>query len=234
LLAALFAASMPAAKAVAHTNAWDTASLYSSFSGNQGFGFAPWIVNTPGGGAFIASSGPSGKSFDLWNLTANSASTATRAFQTPLLEGGSFSVQLRFNSLDSTSTTNALELLDASGAVLFRFYHVGGDTANGHATDADGYQSAPGFDYNYGKFSAFVFTLNTCTTYTFEDKTTGASINGRLAGNAITQVRFVRSNGNVTLGNGTSSSTNFLSPRRSPISTLGFWPTRASTIRSEP
>ncbi|HXC98502.1 MAG TPA: hypothetical protein VN048_04110, partial [Verrucomicrobiae bacterium] len=53
---------------------------------NGGFGFAPWtftVQNT--GGAFINGSGPSGDSFDLWNVSASSSTIAVRPFSSPLV-----------------------------------------------------------------------------------------------------------------------------------------------------
>lgn len=186
------------------TNAYDVAANYSGFSGNQGYGFGTWVVSTSGGGAFIQSYGPSGKSFDLWNTSANAVSTAVRPFLAPLAVGESFSCELRYNSLDSPLTTNAIIFQDASGNTLFSYYHTGNEAnpGNGTYTDANGTGVAMGFSYNYANFSSFTFTLNSALTYTFTDNTYGVSVNGTLSGAPIAQVMFYRGNGQVSLGNG--------------------------------
>ena len=165
---------------------------------NGGFGFAPWtftVQNT--GGAFINGSGPSGDSFDLWNTSASSSTIAVRPFGSPLVAGQSFSVQLRLNSLDNSGTTNALELQDASGNTLFSYWHVGFEpngAVNGHYTDATITNGvAVGFSYNYQQFCSFTFTLNTPTTYTFTDNTTGHTFTGVISG-SIAQAAFFRGN----------------------------------------
>ena len=165
---------------------------------NGGFGFAPWtftVQNT--GGAFINGSGPSGDSFDLWNTSASSSTIAVRPFGSPLVAGQSFSVQLRLNSLDNSGTTNALELQDASGNTLFSYWHVGFEpngAVDGHYTDATITNGvAVGFSYNYQQFCSFTFTLNTPTTYTFTDNTTGHTFTGVISG-SIAQTAFFRGN----------------------------------------
>jgi hypothetical protein len=199
------------------TNAYDVASdpaysgdgpgngLGSAGNPNGGFGFGAWtftILNT--GGAFINGSGPSGDSFDLWNVSANSSTTAVRPFGSSLAPGQSFSVQTRLNSLDNAGTTNALIFQDASGNTLFSYWHTGfepNNAVNGQYTDAtvtDG--AAVGFSYNYQQFQSFTFTLTSSTTYTFTDNSTGHSFTGTIAG-TIAQVAFFRGSQGST-GNG--------------------------------
>jgi hypothetical protein len=192
------------------TNAYDTASdpaysgdgpgngLGNAGNPNGGFGFGPWtftILNN--GGAFINGSGPSGDSFDLWNTSASSSTIAVRPFGSALVAGQSFSVQTRLNSLDNSGTTNALILQDASGNILFSYWHTGfepNNAVNGQYTDAtvtDG--AAVGFSYNYQQFQSFTFTLTSPTTYTFTDNSTGHSFSGTIAG-TIVRVAFFRGN----------------------------------------
>lgn len=170
---------------------------------NGGYGFGPWTFMVNGnGGAFVNGTGPSGASFDLWNMDGNSTTVAVRPFSSPLAVGQSFSVQLRLNNLDGTSNTNALQLEDASGNILFSYFHLGGDNLNGHYSDANTSDSpAVNFYYDYQQFDSFTFTLNSATTYTFTDNTTGASVSGFISGGPIAQVAFYRGNGNPT-GNG--------------------------------
>jgi hypothetical protein len=198
------------------TNAYDTAAnpaysgdgpangLGNAGNPNGGFGFGPWtftILNN--GGAFITGSGPSGDSFDLWNTSASSSTVAVRPFSSPLVAGQSFSVQTRLNSLDNTGTTNALILQDSSGHTLFSYWHTGfepNNAVNGQYTDAtvtDG--AAVGFSYNYQQFQSFTFTLNSSTTYTFTDNSTGHSFTGTIAG-TIAQVAFFRGSQGSTSG----------------------------------
>jgi hypothetical protein len=214
MAALLFASSNGSAQT---TNAYDTAAdpaysgdgpgngLGNAGNPNGGFGFGPWtftILNT--GGAFINGSGPSGASFDLWNTSANSSTIAVRPFGSPLVAGQSFSVQIRLNSLDSSGTTNALILQDASGNTLFSYWHVGNEpngAVNGEYSDATTNNGvAVGFSYNYQQFCSFTFTLNSSTTYTFTDNTTGHTFTGVISG-AIAQVAFFRGNQPST-GNG--------------------------------
>ena len=193
------------------TNAFDQASdpaysgdgpgngLGNAGSPNGGFGFSPWtftILNS--GGAFINGSGPSGDSFDLWNTSASSSTVAVRPFSSPLVPGQSFSVQLQLNSLDNSGTTNALVLQDASGNTLFSYWHVGyeANANNGEYSDAttnDG--TAVNFQYAYQHFESFTFALNSPTTYTFTDNSTGASFTGTISNSSIAQVAFFRGNG---------------------------------------
>jgi hypothetical protein len=202
------------------TNAYDTAAnpayagdgpgdgLGDAGNPNGGFGFGPWtfsILNN--GGAFINGSGPSGDSFDLWNVSASSSTVAVRPFGSPLVPGQSFSVQLQLNSLDNAGTTNALLLQDANGNTIFGYWHVGYEAnANngeyGDATTNDG--SAVNFQYAYQQFESFTFALNSPTTYTFTDISTGASFTGTISNSQIAQVAFFRGNsssGTTTGGN---------------------------------
>lgn len=199
------------------TNALDMASdpAYAAYAGvtpnglspggqNGGFGFGPWTFNVAGnGGAFLQTFGPSGNSFDLWNTSAASATVATRPFSAPLTPGQSFSVQLRLNSLDNSGTTNALVLQDSSGNTLFMYWHVGFEPNNavdGHYTDAATTNGAAvNFRYDYQQFDRFTFTLNSSTTYTFTDNTTGASVSGVVSG-SIAQVTFFRGSAGATGG----------------------------------
>ncbi len=200
------------------TNAYDVASdvaysgdgpgdgLGTAGNPNGGFGFGPWtftILNT--GGAFINGSGPSGDSFDLWNTSASSSTVAVRPFSAPLVPGQSFSVQLRLNSLDNSGTTNALMLQDASGNTLFSYWHVGyeANANNGEYSDATtSAGTAVNFQYAYQQFESFTFALNSPTTYTFTDNSTGASFTGIIANAPIAQVAFFRGNGSSGTGGG--------------------------------
>jgi hypothetical protein len=174
---------------------------------NGGFGFGAWTFTVGGtGGAFIQTSGPSGDSFDLWNTSGNNKTVAIRPFGSPLSPGQSFSVQIRLNSLDSSSQTNALVLQDASGNTLFRYWHVGYEPLNGrdgsYADASTNNGAAVNFRYDYQEFDSFMFTLNSATTYTFTDNTTGASLSGSLSGAPIAGVAFVRNNGNPPTSGG--------------------------------
>lgn len=171
---------------------------------NGGFGFGAWTFeHTGNGGAFINGSGPSGRSFNLWNTGANSATIATRPFGAPLSPGQSFSVQLRLNSLDNAGTTNALVLQDENGKTLFMYWHTGFEPNNavdGHYTDASITNGvAANFRYDYQQFDSFTFTLNSATTYTFKDNTTGGSVSGVIDG-TISRAVFFRGNLNGTGG----------------------------------
>ncbi|HEY4415712.1 MAG TPA: TIM-barrel domain-containing protein, partial [Verrucomicrobiae bacterium] len=201
LTALLLAANPLSAQII--TNAYDVAANYSSFSGDQGFGFGSWVVSTSGGGSYIsADAGTHPSSFGLWNSTANAASTATRVFNLPLSTGAAFSVQLEMNNLDGVNNTNGFKLQNAGGTTLFSFYHQGGDTSNGHYTDSGGAGTATGFTENQGNFSTVTFTLTSPTTYTVTNNTTGASFSGTLSGSAITQVTFFRANGSAGTSTG--------------------------------
>jgi hypothetical protein len=197
LVACLTAAPFGVGQAWAqNTNAYDVAANYSTFSGNNGFGFGPWVVNTPGGGSYIANdAGSHPKSFGLWNNTANQASTANRTFNTPLAPGSVFSCDFRLANLDSARQTNGFMLQDASGNVVFSFYHLGGDNNDGWYLDAAGYGVATGFSYNFNNFTHLRFLLTSSTTYTFTNDTTGSSFSGTVSGEPITQVTFFRGNG---------------------------------------
>lgn len=170
----------------------------SSFGNqNQGYGFGSWVRLAPGGGDFIASPA----AFDLWNSTPLSGTTANRTFNNPLATRQTFSVQMKNASLSATNI-NGFELQDASGNVLFKFFWQGGDSANGHYTDATvNNGSATGFSFNSGNFSILNFTLTSATTYTFADVNAGRSFSGTLSGAPITQVTFLRMNyGSESLG----------------------------------
>lgn len=182
------------------TNAYDVAANYSAFTGNQGFGFGAWTLSTVGGGDYVSGDNP--PIFAIWNSTADAQSTATRTFNTALPVGGSFLVQLQMNNLDTPNNTNMFELMDASGNVLFSYFHEGGDIADGRYTDANGTGTATNFAYDFASLDSFAFTLTSSTTYTFTDLSTGASFSGTLSGAPIAQVGFVRVNGDGTPSNG--------------------------------
>jgi len=214
LAGALFAANIACAQV---TNAFDQASdpAYagdgppnglSTGGQNGGSGFGPWTFTLSGtGGSFISGAGPSGDSFDLWNTSADSSTVAVRPFDSPLAVGQSFSVAIRLNSLDTISNTNEIALEDSSGNILFGYWHYGfeANANNGEYSDAttnDG--AAVNFQYAYQQFETFTFTLNSPTTYTFTDNSTGASFTGRIANAQIAQVAFIRVNGAHAPGNG--------------------------------
>lgn len=188
--------------------AYDTAPAPDGLSPggqNGGFGFGAWTIERTGnGGAFINGFGPSGRCFNLWNTEANGSTIAIRPFGAPLSPGQSFSVQLRLNSLDNAGTTNALVLQDENGKTLFMYWHVGFEPNNavdGHYTDASITNGvAANFRYDYQQFDSFTFTLNSATTYTFKDNTTGGSVSGVIDG-TISRVAFFRGSLNAT-GNG--------------------------------
>jgi|GEM_PF-2481342 len=199
------------------TNAFDQASdpAYAGqgapnglFPGGQngGSGFGPWTFTESGtGGAFIQTFGPSGDSFDLWNVSANSATIAIRPFSAPLTAGQSFSVLIRLNSLDGTSNTNRFALEDASGNILFSYWHYGfeANANNGWYSDATTIMGvATNFQYAYQAFETFTFTLNSATNYTFTDNSTGGSFTGSISNASIAQVAFIRINGSQAPGNG--------------------------------
>ena len=75
---------------------------------------------------------------------------------------------------------------------------------NGEYSDAttnDG--AAVNFQYAYQQFESFTFTLNSPTSYTFTDNSTGASFTGTIANSQIAQVAFFRGNSSVgTAGGG--------------------------------
>jgi hypothetical protein len=173
---------------------------------NGGFGFGPWTFTLTGsGGSFIQNNGPSGFSFDLWNTSANSGTVAVRPFNTPLSAGQSFTVSIRLNSLDNGNTTNRFALEDASGNILFSYWHVGfeANANNGSYSDATTAQGvAANFQYAYTSFVTYKFTLTSATNYTFTDLATGASFTGLIANTPIAKAAFIRRNGNTTPGNG--------------------------------
>ncbi|MBN2163155.1 MAG: hypothetical protein JXR25_02695 [Pontiellaceae bacterium] len=200
LVFVVFSGTAGNASAQIVTNAFDAAQSYRSFSGNEGFGFGPWATGTDGGGKYISSGPPA--TFAIWNSIPNSSSWAVRSLNSGLSAGQTFSVQLMMNVLDPASASapnrNAFQFLDASGNVLFSYWHQGGDNLDGHYTDAvvtDG--TASGFAYDYAQLDSFAFTLNSATNYTFTDLSTGASISGTISG-SISQVRFLRENRSST------------------------------------
>jgi hypothetical protein len=193
------------------TNAFDAASDGAYFAlgapngldiggQNGGFGFGPWTfaINTPSGGAggsFIENNGPSGNSFDLWNTGANGSTIATRDFSTPIAAGQSFTISLRFNGLNG-GDTNRFALLDASGNVLFSYWHKGGDNNNGWYSDANNAAgTAVNFPYAFQQFQTFKFTLTSATTYTFTDISSGGSFTGTIANSPIAKFSLIRRNG---------------------------------------
>jgi len=171
---------------------------------NGGTGFGAWTFTVTGnGGSFIQNNGPSGSSFDLWNTSANNGTTAVRPFSTALSPGQSFLVALRLNSLDNGNNTNRFALEDASGNILFSYWHVGGDNLNGWYSDASVATGvATNFQYAYQQFVTYKFTLNSATTYTFTDIGTGASFTGTIANTPIAQAAFIRRNAGSAPGNG--------------------------------
>ncbi len=212
LIACLFAAGNVLSQT---TNAFDQASdpAYAGLGApnglagggqNGGFGFGAWTFTVTGtGGAFIAGNGPSGNSFDLWNTSANNGTTAVRPFGSSLTPGQSFSVTIRLNSLDGGNNTNRFALEDASGNILFSYWHLGGDNANGWYSDAIASVGvATNFQYAYQQFVTYKFTLNSATTYTFTDLATGASFTGTIANAPIAKFAFIRRNANNSPGNG--------------------------------
>jgi alpha-glucosidase len=220
-LAAISLAAIGSVSAQVTTNALDVASNYATFTGNQGFGFGAWTINTPGGGKYLSADTP--PYFGIWNGTANSTSTAIRPFNASLTVGQTFSVQLQMNTLDGSINTNGFKLQDANGNTLFSYWHQGGDIADGHYSDAGVANGiATGFAYDYQKLDSFAFVLNSPTNYTFTDLTTGASFSGTLSGVPITQVTFFRANGNATPSNGQDFKFNTLvitSPSSPPTQT---------------
>jgi hypothetical protein len=199
------------------TNAFDQASdpVYAGLGApnglypggqNGGTGFGPWTFTESGtGGAFLQNFGPSGDSFDLWNVSANSATIAVRPFSTPLTAGQSFTVLIRLNSLDAVANTNQMALEDANGNILFSYWHFGfeANANNGWYSDATTNNGvATNFQYAYQAFETFTFTLTTPTNYTFTDNSTGGGFTGTISNAAIAQVAFIRVNGNHAPGNG--------------------------------
>lgn len=170
---------------------------------NGGFGFGPWTftVNVSGG-SFIQNNGPSGKSFDLWNNGDASSTTANRSFNTPLTVGDSFLFSLRLNSL-RPQDFNRIDLQDASGNIIFSYWHKGGDEQDGWYADATTSSGvAVNFPYAYTSFQAFKFTLTSATTYTFTDLANGANFAGTIASAPITQFTLTRQNGSPAPGSG--------------------------------
>lgn len=171
---------------------------------NGGYGFGAWTISVTGSGnAFVQTYGPSGYSFDLWNTSANSGTEAVRPFSSPLSPGQSFMVALRLNNLDNGDNTNRFALEDASGNILFSYWHVGGDDQNGWYSDGTTSQGvATNFQYAFTQFVTYKFTLNSATTYTFTDLGTGASFTGTIANTPIAQAAFIRRNAGTSPSNG--------------------------------
>jgi hypothetical protein len=215
LAATLFALDGASAQT---TNAFDQASdpAYTGLGApnglgtggqNGGYGFGAWTFTLTGtGGSFIQNNGPSGSSFDLWNTSANSGTVAVRPFSTPLSPGESFLVSLRLNSLDNGNNTNRFALEDASGNILFSYWHVGSEpngAVNGWYSDGvTAVGVATNFQYAFQQFVTYKFTLNSATNYTFTDLATGASFTGTIANTPIAQAAFLRRNANSAPSNG--------------------------------
>lgn len=173
---------------------------------NGGYGFGPWTFNisdgSGNGGAFSQPNSnvgseisPSGQAFDLWN-TGQGYTSATRSFNSDLSVGQSFSFITELQGLQSADQQNIFQLQDSSGNVLFSYWHEGFEvnSVNGEYSDASTSRgTAVNFDYNYNQFSSFTFTLDSATTYTFVDNTTGGTLTGTIAG-TISQFAFVRNN----------------------------------------
>ena len=171
---------------------------------NGGYGFGAWTfdINNGSGGAFVqpnsnagSAISPSGRAFDLWN-TGQGYTSATRSFNSALSVGESFSFISELQGLQSANQQNYFELLDSSGNVLFSYWHQGfeANSANGEYSDASTSSgTATDFGYNYNAFSSFTFTLDSATTYTFADNTTGASLTGTING-TVSQLEFLRNN----------------------------------------
>jgi len=225
------------------TNAYDVAAN-SAYTGDGppnglspggqkgGFGFGAWtfyVQNT--GGAFIQTNGPSGDSFDLWNTSANLSTVAVRPLNSPLTVGQSFTVSIRLNSLDTIANTNEFALEDSSGNILFGYWHYGFE-ANANcgwysdATTNDGV--AVNFQYAYQQFESFTFTLDSPTTYTFIDNSTGASFSGTIANARIAQVAFIRVNGADAPVNGQDFQFDQLQITSSPPPTFSVTPAQGS------
>lgn len=180
---------------------WGTA--VSAGSVNGGFGFGAWsIARTGNGGSFIAGNGPSGRSFDTWNNAGSGSTIATRNFNAAMIPGQSFTISLRFNGLNG-GDTNRFALLDTSGNILFSYWHKGGDNANGWYSDANTVAGAAvNFPYAYQSFQTFKFTLNSATTYTFTDVSTGGSFTGTIANTPIAKFQLTRCNGSSAPSSG--------------------------------
>lgn len=198
------------------TNAFDSASdlIYDGLGApdglspggqNGGSGFGPWTFTVNGsGGAFIANSGAgsSGRAFNLWNNAENGETTAVRDLAAPLSPGDSFGIVLRLTSL-RPQDVNRFELQDANGNVVFSYWHRGGDDLDGWYSDANTAEGvAVNFPYAYQSFQSFKFVLNSATTYTFYDLSSGSSITGTISGEPITRFALIRRNGSPAPGSG--------------------------------
>jgi hypothetical protein len=196
------------------TNAFDQASdpVYDGLGApdglgtggqNGGFGFGAWTFAVTGtGGSFIQNNGPSGRSLNMWNISANGATVATREFSIPMTAGQSFTISLRLNGLNGTDT-NQFALLDAGGNILFSYWHKGGDNNNGWYSDANNAAgTAVNFPYAFQQFQTFKFTLTSATTYTFTDLSSGGSFTGTIANSPIAKFALMRRNGPSAPSNG--------------------------------
>lgn len=214
LLAVSFVTADRAAAQI--TNAFDSASdpVYDGLGApdglspggqNGGSGFGPWTFTVNGsGGAFIASSGAgsSGRAFNLWNNASDGSTIAVRDLAAPLSPGDSFSIVLRLAGLREQDT-NRFELQDASGNVVFSYWHRGGDNQDGWYSDATTAAGvAVNFPYAFQSFQSFKFVLNSATTYTFFDLSSGASFTGTISGAPISKFSLVRRNGTPAPSNG--------------------------------
>lgn len=199
--------------------AQDSATNYNTvlgLTGNQGFGFEPWVISTAGGGSYINSGPPL---FAIWNGTANAQSTATRAFNLPMPVGSSFQVQLQFANLES-GNKNGFKLLDANGNTLFSYWHVGNEVNPNNGWYSDALTSsgiAVNFQYAFSQLVTYRFTLTSPTNYTFTDLATGASFNGKISGGAVSSVMFFRANGAGTPTTGQDFKFNNLAIAAPPV-----------------
>ncbi|HEY4414915.1 MAG TPA: PEP-CTERM sorting domain-containing protein [Verrucomicrobiae bacterium] len=180
------------------TNAFDKASNPAYSGGNfdtgynGGFGFGAWTLSTSGGGHYVGGGG----NFGLWNngFGAGTGSFATRPFNSSLAVGQTFSISLEMGHLNGSLEHAGFNLEDNSGNVLFSYWQQGGNNPDGNYLDANGAGTATGFAYDFNKMDSFAFTLNSLTSYTFSDLTTGNSLTGILSGIAIAQVQVFRAN----------------------------------------
>jgi len=188
------ATSTPADAAIAYDVA--TNSTYSgSFSGlNGGFGFEAWSTSTSGGGSYVGLNGGIAY-FGLWNngFGTGTGSFATRAFNSPLSAGQTFSTSLKIGNLNSSFEQEGFNLKDSLGNILFSYWQQGGNNSDGNYLDANGAATATGFAYNYNNLGEFRFTLDSATSYTFTDLATSAVLTGTISG-TINQVEFFRQN----------------------------------------
>lgn len=190
------------------TNAYDAAtnSVYTGFSSglNGGFGFGPWTVAGSSGGAYVQGSTPtpitSGKAWAIWLDNASNTNTAQRTFNTPLAAGKTFSFTRQVNNLAGTNFAAVL-LQDTNGNTLFKFWHKGGDNADGHYADATTNNGvATGFPFAFQGYRSYSFKLTTSSNYVFRNITDNKSFTGTITG-SVARVVFLRQNG-VASGGG--------------------------------